>query len=89
MNQEPIFILWARSFWLGILPLVLAGLDLLIALGSSETVGPISAAIEALTGVSAETAEKVLRGLAVLSGLIVAHQRRGASRPYTAKPARR
>lgn len=89
MSQEPIFILWARSFWLGILPLVIAGADFLLTIGSEQTVGPVARVIEAITGIPAETGKDILRGLAVIAGLIVAHQRRGAARPYTTKPGMR
>jgi len=84
--MPPIFIGWTRSFWLGIVPAIMVLADLLMAIGSDGAVGPISGVISVTLDVPPEKIEEALRGLAGLSALIVAHQRRGAARPYTANP---
>lgn len=82
----PVFIGKTRSFWLGILPLVLTLLDSLLA--ETETGGPITNLIAAVIGKDPET----VRGWMLLSspvfGLIIAQQRGGLARPYTMNPAK-
>lgn len=84
--MTPIFIGWTRSFWLGIVPAIMVLADLLMAIGSDGAVGPISGVISVMLGLPPEKVEQVLRGVAGVAALIVAHQRRGAARPYTANP---
>jgi len=85
-NPAPIFIGWTRSFWFGITPALLVLLDLIVAASSEETVGPIAALLSWLFGWSIEGTEAVMRGVASVAALIVAHQRRGQNRPYTRDP---
>lgn len=82
----PIFIAWTRSFWLGILPALLVLLDLLIQISAPGTLGPVAGLIAHLTSWSPDAIEEVMRGVASVAALIVAHQRRGSNRPYTSDP---
>ena len=82
----PIFIAWTRSFWLGIVPALLVLLDVVVQLGTAAVAGPVAGLIAAATGWTTGSIEDVLRGVAALAALIVAHQRRGAARPYTTDP---
>ena len=82
----PIFIAWTRSFWLGILPAALVLLDLIIQLSMPGTIGPVAGLIAQFTGWNHAGVEDVMRGIASVAALIVAHQRRGNNRPYTTDP---
>ncbi len=82
----PIFIAWTRSFWLGIVPALLVLLDVAVQLGTSSVAGPVAGLIAAATGWSTSGIEDVLRGVAALAALLIAHQRRGHNRPYTTDP---
>ncbi|MCA0846129.1 hypothetical protein [Salipiger thiooxidans] len=84
--MTPIFIGWTRSFWLGIVPALMVLADLIVALFTDATIGPIAGVISVMLGLPPEKVEQVLRGVAGVAALIVAHQRRGAARPYTANP---
>lgn len=82
----PIFIAWTRSFWLGIVPLLLIGADMLAALSSQGGLGPIATLIATLTGLDVDQVEGALRGVSVIAGIVIAQQRGGAARPYTLDP---
>lgn len=84
--KDPIFIAWTRSFWLGIVPLLLNALDIAVMISAPGTLGPIAALIASATGADLDQVETIMRGSGVVAGLIVAHQRRGESRPYTINP---
>ncbi len=84
-NPVPIFFGITRSFWFGIMPALLALLDLVIAASDAGSVGPIAGLIAQATGWDAGSAETVLRGAGSLGALIVAQQRAGAARPYTVR----
>lgn len=87
MEPRPLFILWARSFWLGILPSVLAFLEFaIVALSDQANIGPIAAAISAVFGVDTDSVYQFMVTLVPLFSLIVAHQRRGQNRPYSLNP---
>lgn len=84
----PVFILKTRSFWLGIAPLVMTLLDSLFASVSDEGAGgPVANLLAALLGVEPETMRGWLLLVSPVWGLIIAQQRSGLSRPYTANPA--
>lgn len=85
-QPKPIFILFTRSFWLGLLPAALAVLDVLSALAGGETAGAVATIIAQVFGVDVATAEKVIRAVGTVSAFVVAHQRRGANRPYSLNP---
>lgn len=99
--KEPIFILWARSFWFGILPLVMIAADIVVSMASmlmdTNTNVPMALAITAVVNfvgalfghgqvVDPATVEDSMLKLAPLFGLIVAQQRSGAARPYSLNP---
>lgn len=87
--MPPIFIAWTRSFWLGIVPLLMVGADMLAALSDAGGIGPVAALIAGLTGWDAAQVESALRGVAVVAGVIIAQQRSGSARPYTLDPRAR
>jgi len=80
----PIFILKTRSFWLGILPLLLTISDSLFA--ESATGGPFTNLIAAALGKDPEGVRGWVLLVSPVWGLIIAQQRAGLSRPYTASP---
>lgn len=88
----PILITKTRSFWLGIVPAALTLVDVLVGSVSDGTSEPIAGAIAALTGpLTGWTADQVhafMLAVAPVFALVVAHQRGGLSRPYTANPAK-
>lgn len=99
MNRTPIFFAWTRSFWLGIFPAILTGIDLLLMMmADSATAGPVAMVLSVLLSVPAAvpglgwlaaTPEQVaafMQTMAPIYALIVGHQRRGAARPYTIDP---
>lgn len=87
----PVFIAKTRSFWLGIVPAVLTLIDVAFQVFTEAGQEPVAAAISAilhpLTGWTPDQISATMRTMAPLYALIVAHQRRGLSRPYTANPA--
>jgi hypothetical protein len=91
MDAKPIFIGVTRSFWLGIVPVVAALVDTgFAALSDQELHAPIAAVVSgignAVSWLPDWTVEQVHEGMQVLAaaaGLIIAHQRRHAARPYT------
>lgn len=102
MDRTPIFFAWTRSFWLGIFPAVLTGIDLLLALmADSATAGPVAMVLSVLLSVPAAlpgfgwlaaTPEQVgafMQAMAPIYALIVGQQRSGAARPYTIDPRMR
>lgn len=102
MERTPIFFAWTRSFWLGIFPALLTGIDLLLVLtADSATAGPVAAVLSALLAVPAAlpglgwlaaTPDQVgafMQAMAPIYALIVGQQRSGAARPYTLDPSMR
>ena len=88
--MQPIFILWTRSFWLGVFPALLVALDVAAQAVSDPTVGPpVAGVIARVFGFDPDQVEGTMRGLAPLFALIVAYQRSGMARPYTANPRAR
>ena len=81
--KTPVFIGITRSFLLGIVPVLIAIADLVVAVSTGEASGPVSDFLTWLFGWSPEQATKVVRGAGSVAALIIAHQRSGASRPYT------
>lgn len=88
----PILITKTRSFWLGIVPALLTLLDVIagaVSDGSSEPIaGAVAAIIEPFTGITADQVHAFMLAIAPICALIIAHQRSGLSRPYTADPAK-
>lgn len=97
-EQDPIKVIkpiafWkTRSFWFGWFPAALTLLDVMVGELATGTTGPISQAIASIlgtvTGWSPAEIEKAMLTIAPVYALLVAHQRRGVSRPYTADPAK-
>lgn len=85
MNNTPIFIGVTRSFLLGIVPALLVLLDVIVQLTAPGTLGPISQMISAVTDLAPQQVESVMGAIGTVAALVVAHQRRGAARPYTLK----
>lgn len=89
-RREPIFIGWTRSFWAGILPILLILVDVavqVINVLADATVGPpIAGIVAGLFGLDTAEVEATMRALAPLFALVIAHQRAGAARPYTIDP---
>lgn len=80
----PIFILKTRSFWLGILPLILTLSDSVFA--EAGTGGPFTNLLAAVLGKDPEAVRGWLLLVSPVWGLIIAQQRSGLTRPYTANP---
>lgn len=102
MDRTPIFFAWTRSFWLGIFPALLTGMDLLLIMSSdAATAGPVAQVLSILLSILASapgfawlaaTPEQVgafMQALAPIYAIIVGHQRAGAARPYTLDPRMR
>lgn len=88
--MNPISFYITRSFWLGILPALMVALDAFVQLFLDPQMGPPVASMVAwLLSIFFEVdpvqVEAVLLKMAPVFALIVAHQRRGSARPYTAK----
>lgn len=98
MNPSPIFFAWTRSFWFGWLPALLTFIDVLMGLFNDPTLaapvaGLITSSLDLVAAwvgvestVTAGQVEATMRALSPLYALIVAQQRGGAARPYTADP---
>lgn len=85
----PIFIGKTRSFWLGILPLVLTlANSVLASISAGGDGGPVAALIARLFGWEPEIVKGWLLLIAPVWGLIIAQQRAGLTRPYTIDPAK-
>ena len=85
----PIFIGKTRSFWLGILPLVLTlANSILASISAGGDGGPVAALIARLFGWEPEIVKGWLLLIAPVWGLIIAQQRAGLTRPYTLDPAK-
>ena len=88
--RDPIFFAWTRSFWLGLFPALLTAIDVAFALFSDPAAGaPVSALIAWAVGfvfpsVAADQIAATMQALAPVYAIIIAQQRSGASRPYTA-----
>jgi len=81
-----IFIGYTRSFLLGIMPVLLSGLDAILAIVESGETGPITALLVSVLGMDAESAEGAVRLVGVVAGLIIAWERSGRARPYSLNP---
>lgn len=99
MDRDPIFFAWTRSFWLGIFPALLTGVDVAFRIfGDAATAAPVAAALAGalalaamIPGLSwlAVTPEQIMatmQAAAPLYALIVGQQRMHAARPYTIDP---
>lgn len=94
-GPRPIFFAVTTSFLAGILPLVLILIDIVVSLAADPVGGPpVAATLATLAGLVLPEAlqpdpakvEATMRALSPLFGLIIAHQRAGAARPYTLDP---
>lgn len=85
--MKPIFFAATRSFWLGVVPLLAILADVLAqvltVLSDADVGPPVAGVIASLFGGDAAKVEAVMRTMAPVFGLLIAHQRSGASRPYT------
>ncbi|RJE81261.1 hypothetical protein [Paracoccus sp. JM45] len=83
----PILITKTRSFWFGIVPASLTLVDVIAGSISDGTSEPIAGAIAVITGpafgINADDVHRFMLAIAPICALIVAHQRKGTSRPYT------
>jgi hypothetical protein len=89
--KKPIFFGITRSFWLGILPLLLTAFDGLVALSAfmlanEDNITPIAMGIAGIFGWETESVSAFMRFISPVFGLIIAHQRSGAARPYALMP---
>lgn len=87
----PIFLLHTRSFWLGILPAVLTLLDVMFSAASGDaTAAPVAQSIYYILGHflswTPEEIHSVMKAMSPLYAFIVAQQRAGITRPYSATP---
>lgn len=94
MNEAvtPIWFARTRSFWLGIVPILMAVLDLIVQVTTTEAAGPVGASIASLLmamgfDVTGDDVSGFLKGLGLFAGLVIAQQRSGLSRPYVATRA--
>lgn len=90
---SPIFILKARSFWFGILPLLLTGIDsLLSGVAAGGDGGPFVHLMAQVLGYDPAEIRSFLLAITPVWGLILAQQRGGVGggipRPYTMDPAK-
>ncbi|MFT4015035.1 MAG: hypothetical protein QM682_16930 [Paracoccus sp. (in: a-proteobacteria)] len=86
----PIFIGKTRSFWLGILPLLLTlANSVLASVSAGGDGGPVAALIARLFGWEPEIVKGWLLLIAPVWGLIIAQQRAGLTRPYTIDPTKK
>lgn len=84
MEKEPIFFGVTRSFWVGIVPMLAALVDVVVSLAADPAAGPpISGLIAAAFGWDAAAVEAAMLKLVPLFGLIALQQRAHAARPYT------
>lgn len=87
--KQPIFFAWTRSFWLGIFPALMVAFDVTAAvIMDPETIPPIAGFIAWIFDANPYQVENWLVRIAPLFALIIAHQRRGENRPYTARLSR-
>ena len=85
--HTPIFILWTRSFWFGIFPILGILFDVAISLFSDPTTGPpVAGLIAMILGLDAAAVESAMLKLSPLFALLIAQQRAGDARPYTLDP---
>lgn len=92
--MRPIFILWTRSFWLGIFPSLLIVLDVVVNIAAAMAsdpglVPPVASLIGWLIGADPVVIEGWMLRLAPVLALVIAQQRAGAARPYTTDPRAR
>lgn len=83
----PIFIGWTRSFWLGIFPALLIGLDVAVQLAAvvfadPELVPPVAWLAGWMLGLDPIE----VQGWMLRMSPLFAQQRAGAARPYTLDP---
>ena len=82
--KRPIFFGITRSFLLGLLPAIVVGLDLIVALTQGDTAGPLAELLVWAFGwQDVDSGTSVVRGVGTMAAFIVAHQRSGATRAYT------
>lgn len=84
--MRPIFFAYTRSFLLGIIPVLAAGLDAIVALIETGDEGPITAVLANAFGFDPDTAESIVRVVGMIAGLLIAYERRGWARKYSADP---
>lgn len=90
MEREPIFIGWTRSFWAGILPILLIVVDISVQALADAAVGPpVAGLIARGFDIDPDLVEQTMLRLTPLFALIIAQQRAGAARPYTIDPRAR
>lgn len=88
--SKPIFIGWTRSFWAGILPVALVGVDMVFQALTDPSVGPpVAGLVARVFGFDADQVEAVMMRLTPLFALVIAQQRSGNARPYTMDPRAR
>lgn len=88
---EPIFFAYTRSFWAGIVPLLLTLIDIAVRMTADPATAlpaatVISWAVSAVTPVSTAQVAHIMQTLAPLFGLLIAQQRAGYARPYSLNP---
>ena len=84
--MRPIFFAYTRSFLLGVIPVLAAGLDAIVALVETGNEGPITEFMAALFGLSPGTAESIVRVVGMVAGLLIAYERSGFARKYSTNP---
>lgn len=87
----PIFIGYTRSFWLGIVPIIITTAEFLATVFSdAATAGPVAGLMSMILAphfaITAEQINTVMQGLLPFYGLFIAQQRAGYARPYTLDP---
>ena len=83
--------LWkTKSFWLGIVPLIITAIDTLLSFLGSDTGGPVVALLSSIFGFEAADLQSFLIKITPVWGMIIAWQRGGFGggipRPYTLDP---
>jgi hypothetical protein len=87
--MPPIFFAATRSFWLGIVPILMILLDVAVTLAADATSGPpVAGVIARALGFDAAAVEAAMLKLAPLFALVIAQQRAGKARPYTLRATR-
>lgn len=89
--MRPIFILWTRSFWLGILPSLLVVVDMAFQITAALVADPgltppVASLIGWMIGADPVVIEGWMLRFAPLFALLIAQQRSGSARPYTIDP---
>lgn len=92
--RPPIFFAWTRSFWMGIFPTLLIGLDITVQLlavlvANPDLAPPVASLIGWVISADPVLIEGWMLRFAPLFALLIAHQRSGSARPYTIDPRAR